>query len=90
MTPQDALTLEYGDIILFQSQTYAVITVFAHGYMIRLLGQHMNPEVPTAKCVLVYRRDAIPPGFTVGPLNATEEAEIRQVIQERIRKEQEG
>ncbi len=85
MSPQEAVALERDDVVLFQSQTYRVIVVFAHGYMVRLYGQHMTPEVPTAKCQLVYRRDAVPAGFTVGPLNADQEAELREAIQERNR-----
>lgn len=87
MSPQDAMALERDDVCLYQSQTYRIIVVLARGNLLRLRGKHGNVEVPAAKCLLVYRQDAVPAGFTVGLLNAEEEATIRAVIQERIRKE---
>jgi len=89
MDAQSALTLERDDVVLYQSQLYRVTEAFARGYMLRLRGQHMNPEVLSAKCQLVYRQADVPPGFYVTPLNATEEAEVRAVIAERLRKERE-
>ncbi len=87
MDAQTALTLERDDIVLHQSQTYRVIAAFTGGYLLRLYGQHMTPVVPSAKCQLVYRKDEVPPGFTVGPLNPGEEYTLRAVIEERLRKE---
>jgi hypothetical protein len=90
MDAQTALTLERDDIVIYQSQLYRVTEAFARGYMLRLRGQHMNPEVLAAKCQLVYRKAEVPPGFAVTPLNAQEEAKIRRVIAARLRREQEG
>ena len=87
MTPQEALTLERDDVCLYQSQLYRFTVAFARGYMLRLRGQHMSPEVLSAKCQLVYRKADVPPSFTVTPLNAEEEAQIRAVIAERLRRE---
>jgi hypothetical protein len=52
-----------------------------------LRGQHMTPEIPSAKCQLVYRQAEVPPGFTVTPLNDEQEAQIRAVVAERLRRE---
>jgi hypothetical protein len=88
MDAQTALTLERDDVILYQSQLYRFTVAFARGYMLRLRGQHMSPEVLSAKCQLVYRQAEVPPGFTVTPLNDEQEAMIRGVIAERLRREQ--
>jgi hypothetical protein len=90
MNADEALTLEYGDVILYQSQLYRVTVAFARGYMLRLRGQHMSPEVLSAKCQLVYRKADVPPGFAVTPLNAEEEAMIRGVIAARLEQERQA
>ena len=90
MNADEALTLERDDVCLYQSQLYLVTEAFGRGYMLRLRGQQGNTEVPAAKCLLVYRKDAVPPGFTVTPLNDEQEAQIRAVIAARLERERQA
>ena len=83
MSPDDANSLEWGDIVLYQGQLWRVAQVGLAGGCIRLIGHTMEPIIRPRGVELVYRVADIPPDTQLGHLTAEQEARILAIISAR-------
>lgn len=94
MTPQEAMQLELGSIVLFNNQYFRVAQVFRNGQLIHLKGQTQDQIISPKRPVLVYRADEVPKDLQLGWLTAEQQAQalaVAAALAERTRThEQQG
>jgi hypothetical protein len=90
MTTQDALTLEQGDICLFNNQYFRVAQVLHSGNLIHLRGKTQDQMVSPKRLVLVYRKADAPKDVQLGWLTAEQEASALGIAAEREAKAREA
>jgi hypothetical protein len=83
MTPQEAMQLEAGDIVLFNAQFFVVSQMFRNGQLIHLRGKTQDQIVSPRRPVLVYRKDEVPADLQLGHLTTEQEARVMTMVAER-------
>lgn len=90
MSPQEAATLQPGDIVLQRGQLFRIAQVGLPGGQIRMIGKTYDQILrPTRQDIeLVYRAsDGIPPDVVPGWLTPEQEAAIQAIITARKERE---
>jgi hypothetical protein len=90
MTPQEAMQLQPGSIMLFNSQLFRLAEVYRSGQLLLLVGKTMNQIVSPKRPILVYAPDEIPADVQLGHLTTEQESIILGMVAEREAKAREA